>query len=143
MKRILKKLFSNLTVIAVSTAVLLSASTSHVLAANPQNMLAMYQDQSGAQGSASRGEKFFFAKRAHSNGETVSCTTCHTENPKATGKTRANKIIEPIAPIANKERFTDPAKVEKWFKRNCKDVLERACTEQEKADFIAFMLSVK
>ncbi len=106
-------------------------------------MLAMYQDQSGAQGSAARGEKFFFAKRAHSNGETVSCTTCHTDNPKATGKTRANKAIEPIAPIANKERFTDPAKVEKWFKRNCKDVLERACTEQEKADFIAFMLSVK
>lgn len=143
MKRILKKPFSNLTVIAVSTAVLFSASTSHVLAANPQNMLAMYQDQSGTQGSAARGEKFFFAKHAHSNGETVSCTTCHTENPKATGKTRANKLIEPIAPVANKERFTDPAKVEKWFKRNCKDVLERACTEQEKADFIAFMLSVK
>jgi len=143
MKRILNNMFSNLTVGVIAIAALLPVATLNAEAANPQNMLAMYQDQSGTQGSAARGEKFFFAKHAHSNGETVSCTTCHTENPKATGKTRANKLIEPIAPVANKERFTDPAKVEKWFKRNCKDVLERACTEQEKADFIAFMLSVK
>jgi hypothetical protein len=36
-----------------------------------------------------------------------------------------------------------PAKVEKWFKRNCKDVLDRECTVQEKADFVAFLISVK
>jgi cytochrome c peroxidase len=130
-------------IIRLAGMIALAASSLPVMAGSPQTMLAMYQDQSGNQGSASRGEKFFFAKRTHSNGETVSCTTCHTENPKATGKTRANKLIDPIAPVANKERFTDPAKVEKWFKRNCKDVLERACTGQEKADFIAFMLSVK
>ncbi len=143
MKRIFNKMISNLTTRIIAFAALLPLVALNAEAASPNTMLAMYQDQSGTQGSASRGEKFFFAKRAHSNGETVSCTTCHTENPKATGKTRANKLIEPIAPVANKERFTDPAKIEKWFKRNCKDVLERACTEQEKADFIAFMLSVK
>lgn len=143
MKRILNKMFSNLTVGVIALAALLPVVTLNAEAANPQNILAMYQDQSSIQGSATRGEKFFFAKRVHSNGETVSCTTCHTENPKATGKTRANKLIEPIAPVANKERFTDPTKVEKWFKRNCKDVLERACSEQEKVDFIAYMLSVK
>jgi cytochrome c peroxidase len=119
----------------------LAALAAH--AATPQDMLRLHEQQAGSQGVAARGEKMFFAKRTHSNGETVSCTTCHTDNPKATGKTRANKLIEPIAPVANKERFTDPAKVEKWFKRNCKDVLERACTDQEKSDFIAFMLSVK
>lgn len=113
------------------------------LTASPQDILRDYQQQAGDSSSAMRGEKLFFAKRTHSNGESVSCTSCHTDNPKATGKTRANKLIEPIAPVANKERFTDPAKVEKWFKRNCKDVLERACTDQEKADFIAFMISVK
>jgi cytochrome c peroxidase len=143
MKRILNNMALNMTTGMIAFAALFPLVMTNAEAANPHNMLAMYQDQSGTQGSASRGEKLFFAKRTHSNGETVSCTTCHTENPKATGKTRANKRIEPIAPIANKERFTDPAKVEKWFKRNCKDVLERACTEQEKADFIAFMLSVK
>ena len=61
----------------------------------------------------------------------------------AIGKTRAHKSIEPLAPVANRERLTDPAKVEKWFKRNCKDVLARECTAQEKADFLAFLISVK
>jgi cytochrome c peroxidase len=143
MKQITSKQFSIATASMMAIAALLPAVTDNAEAATPQTMLAMYQDQSGSQGSAARGEKFFYAKRTHSNGETVSCTTCHTENPKATGKTRANKLIDPIAPVANKARFTDPEKVEKWFKRNCKDVLERACTEQEKADFIAYMLSVK
>jgi cytochrome c peroxidase len=111
-------------------------------AETPQQILATYQQQAGS-ASAARGEKFFFAKVTSPKGEVVSCTTCHTDNPKAVGKTRAQKRIEPLAPAANRERFTDPAKVEKWFKRNCKDVLERECTVQEKADFVAFMISVK
>lgn len=53
------------------------------------------------------------------------------------------KAIKPIAPAANAERFTSPEKVEKWFRRNCNDVLKRACTSQEKDDFIAFLLTVK
>jgi len=111
-------------------------------AETPQQVLAAYQQQAGS-ASASRGEKFFFAKVPQANGETAGCTSCHTDNPKSVGKTRAHKSIEPLAPIANRERFTDPAKVEKWFKRNCKDVLERECTVQEKADFVAFLISVK
>lgn len=94
----------------------------------------------GMQASATQGGLFF---NARPNGDSIGCTSCHTDNPKALGKTRANKLIEPMAPVVNAGRFTDPAKVEKWFKRNCKDVLERACTDQEKADFIAFMLSIK
>jgi hypothetical protein len=111
-------------------------------AESPQQILDSYQQQAGG-ASAARGEKFFFAKRAKPNGESVGCSSCHTENPKAIGKTRAHKTIEPLAPVANRERFTDPAKVEKWFKRNCKDVLDRECTVQEKADFVAFLISVK
>ena len=111
-------------------------------AETPQQILAQYQQQAGS-ASAARGEKFFFAKVAQANGEIASCTTCHTDNPKAAGKTRAHKPIEPLAPVANRERLTDPAKVEKWFKRNCKDVLARECTAQEKADFVAFLIAVK
>ncbi len=111
-------------------------------AETPQQILAQYQQQAGA-ASAARGEKFFFARNTLPNGEVVSCTSCHTDNPKAVGKTRAHKQVEPLAPVANRERFTDPAKVEKWFKRNCKDVLARECTVQEKADFVAFLISVK
>jgi mono/diheme cytochrome c family protein len=108
---------------------------------SPQQILALYQQQAGS-ASAARGEAFFHAKITR-DGQTESCASCHTDNPKAAGKTRANKLIEPLAPVANRDRFTDPAKVEKWFRRNCKDVLARECSAQEKADFVAFLISVK
>ncbi len=93
--------------------------------------------------SAARGEKLFRGK--FSGGKSAdSCTACHTDNAKAVGShVKTNKVIDPLAPVAQKDRFTDPAKVEKWFKRNCNDVLGRACSAQEKADFTAYMISIK
>jgi hypothetical protein len=89
--------------------------------------------------SAARGEAFYRAKAGD-----LSCATCHGESPKAHGKhATTGKDILPLAPVANAERFTDAAKVEKWFKRNCSDVLKRNCTANEKGDFIAYLLSVK
>ena len=90
--------------------------------------------------SAARGENFFKVK----HGNEWSCASCHTENPATPGKhAKTGKVIRPFAPSANAERFTDPGKIAKWFKRNCQDVLERACTAQEKGDFIAYVLSVQ
>lgn len=90
--------------------------------------------------SAARGEKFFRVK----HGNEWSCTSCHTENPAATGKhAKTEKPIEPIAPSANAERFTNPKKIEKWFKRNCNDVLDRVCTPQEKGDVLAYLLTIR
>jgi hypothetical protein len=106
-------------------------------------ILKSFEVQAGKQFSATEGEKIYRNKRVNSKGETISCMTCHTPNPKAEGLTRANKIIDPLAPVANKERFTDMVKVEKWFKRNCKDVLDRECTVMEKGNFVKFMMSVK
>lgn len=99
--------------------------------------------QPGFTASAARGEQFYRAK--HTGGkEADSCASCHTENPKAEGKhIKTHKVIEPLAPTVNKQRFTDPAHVEKWFRRNCREVLGRVCTPQEKADFAAYVLSVK
>ncbi len=92
---------------------------------------------------AEDGKKLFNMKRDHSaKKEERSCTTCHTSNPATQGKTTVGKVIEPMAPSVNKGRFTDPQKVEKWFKRNCEWVLERECTPKEKGDFITFMLSL-
>jgi hypothetical protein len=54
-----------------------------------------------------------------------------------------DKAIEPLAPAANAKRFTDSAKAEKWFRRNCKDVLARECTAAEKADVLAWLISVR
>lgn len=106
-------------------------------------ILKAFEQQAKTHFSAAEGEKLFRTERVNSKNEKVSCMTCHTANPKAEGLTRANKVIEPIAPVANKERFTDMAKVEKWFKRNCKDVLDRECTIVEKGNFTKFMMSVK
>jgi len=110
-----------------------------------EQILASYQAQAGSgfNPSASRGERFFRARNPLASGQVASCMDCHTENLKATGKTKAHKDIEPMAPVVNAKRITDPAKVEKWFRRNCKDVLGRACTAEEKADFIAFLLAIQ
>ena len=90
--------------------------------------------------SAVRGGEFFRS----THGNDWSCATCHTANPATLGRhARTGSVLQPLAPIANGERFTDPVKVEKWFKRNCGDVLSRACTAQEKGDVIAFLRSLK
>jgi cytochrome c peroxidase len=90
--------------------------------------------------SAERGKAFFLAQR-NINPDTPSCSSCHTSNPRNAGETRAGQRIDPMAVSVTPERFTDPAKVEKWFRRNCDTVLKRACTAVEKGDFIAFMSS--
>ena len=92
--------------------------------------------------SAARG-RTFYATRHAVNGSELACATCHTDNPMALGRTRVGKEIKPLAPAANQERFTDNAKVEKWFRRNCDDVLSRPCTAIEKGDFITYLRSVQ
>ncbi len=89
--------------------------------------------------SAARGQAFYNARSGD-----VACATCHTASPKAPGKhATTGKEILPLAPSANPERFTDAAKVDKWFKRNCTEVLKRPCTAQEKGDFMTYVLSVQ
>ena len=90
--------------------------------------------------SAQRGESFY----RNRHGGDWSCSTCHTDNPATAGSHAVTrKAIRPLAPAADAERFTNPAKIEKWFRRNCNDVLNRACTAQEKGDFIAYLLTAK
>ncbi|HJW24953.1 MAG TPA: DUF1924 domain-containing protein [Rhodocyclaceae bacterium] len=98
------------------------------------------QAQPGFTSSPQRGEQFF--RRV--GGKDWSCSTCHTDNPAATGKhASTGKAIEPLAPAANDRRFTRADKVEKWFKRNCNDVVGRACSAAEKSDVLAYLLAVK
>ncbi|MFQ5786061.1 MAG: DUF1924 domain-containing protein [Alphaproteobacteria bacterium] len=89
--------------------------------------------------SAARGMSLFHSKHNGGKPETPSCSTCHTADPRNVGQTRAGKAIEPMAVSRTPTRFTDPRKVAKWFRRNCKSVLGRECTAQEKGDFITFM----
>ena len=48
-----------------------------------------------------------------------------------------------LAPAANAERFVDAAKVEKWFRRNCNDVMARECTPAEKADVLSWLMTLR
>ena len=115
-------------------------------AATPAEILKSFDAtaRAGAAGfsgfSAERGRQFFHA----THGNDWSCASCHTPNPAAGGKhAKTGKEIAPLAPAANPQRFADTAKVEKWFDRNCKDVLSRVCTVQEKGDVLAYLMSIK
>jgi hypothetical protein len=73
-----------------------------------------------------------------------SCTTCHTADPRREGRHAVTgKTIAPLAPVANPARLRDPARVEKWLRRNCRDVLSRECTAQEKSDVLAWLRSLR
>jgi hypothetical protein len=109
-----------------------------------QALIESYKKAAGVTAfSAEDGKKFFASRRSHSEKKDErSCSTCHTLDPRQKGKTQVGKIIEPMAKSVNRERFTDPKKIEKWFKRNCSWVLERECTPKEKGDYIAYMTSI-
>ena len=99
--------------------------------------------QPGFTPSAKRGETLFRQRFAH-NDRMPACTSCHTDSPLNAGQHAVTgKATRPLAVAANGERFADPAKVEKWFGRNCKEVVGRACTPGEKADFVAYMSEVR
>lgn len=73
-------------------------------------------------------------------GKVRNCSTCHGKDLRASGKhAKTGKVIDAIAPSANKDRLTDPKFIEKWFLRNCKWVVNRECTAQEKGDFLVFL----
>ena len=113
---------------------------------SPQSLAAAYAKQAGVAVSAlspDRGEALYRSAHPGGDGKPVSCASCHTDSPKQAGRTRVGKPIEPLAPSVNRERFTDAAKVEKWFRRNCKDVLQRECTAQEKGDFVTWLSQLK
>jgi len=90
-------------------------------------------------GDAEKGRRLWTMKTAI-NDDSRSCSTCHTTNPSQPGKhIRTGKLIDPLSPSVDPKSLTDPKKVEKWFRRNCKWTLGRVCTAQEKADVLAFL----
>ncbi len=124
----------------LGVAVLALASQQAVRAATPAELLSAYTNQAGGAASASRGQQFFTSR----HGGEWSCASCHGNTASQDGKhASTGKVIRPLAPAFNPQRFTDESKVEKWFKRNCKDVLSRECTAAEKADVLAWLITVR
>lgn len=109
-------------------------------AVTPAEQLAGYSAQAAAPAQPARGQQLFTTR----HGKDWSCASCHTATPTGEGKhASTGKVIGPLAPAFNPQRFTDPAKTEKWFRRNCNDVMGRECTATEKADVLAWLLTLK
>ena len=109
-------------------------------AATPQALLSAYMRQSGVAAQPARGQALFTTRQ----GQEWSCSSCHGAVPIQSGKHAATGgDIAAMAPSVNPDRFTDAAKTEKWFRRNCNDVLGRECTSAEKADVLSWLISLK
>jgi len=116
------------------------AAAGAVHALTPAEQLAGYSTAAKSAADPARGKQFF----ATQGTKDWSCSSCHGATPTGTGKHAATgKSIQPLAPAFNAERFTDPAKTEKWFRRNCNDVIGRECSAGEKADVLAWLMTLK
>ncbi len=106
----------------------------------PAQQLSQWSATAGQPGRVEQGRVFFTAKQ----GGDWSCASCHGTPPTQQGKhASTGKVIKPLAPAFNPQVFTDSARVEKWFRRNCNDVLSRECSAVEKADVLAYLISLK
>ena len=124
--------------LAIAAALVLGTAYAADTSATAQ--LQHWTVQAGAPGNAARGQTFFNAK----HGGEWSCASCHGTPPTQQGKhASTGKAIPPLAPAFNSNALTETAKVDKWFRRNCKDVLKRECTAIEKADVLAYLVGLK
>jgi hypothetical protein len=125
-------------------AALASAGAAH--GAQPGELLAAYEAEARrahpafAGFSAARGGKFFNSR----HGAEWSCASCHGAAGTAQGRhAKTGKAIAPLSPAVNPERFADARRTEKWFRRNCNDVLGRECTAAEKGDVLAYLMQAR
>jgi cytochrome c peroxidase len=116
-------------------AVLAVTQAGTAWAGTSQEQLGTLSAQAGRSPNVAQGQQFFNAK----HGREWSCASCHNAQPTGEGKhANTGKSISALAPAFNPERFS-----EKWFRRNCNDVLARECTAAEKADVLAWLMSLK
>jgi len=126
----------HLRLVLLLTALLAGAAQ----ATTPAELLAGYSAAAGAAAVATRGQAFFTTK----HGRDWSCSSCHGATPVQAGRhAGTGKAIEALAPAANPKRFTDAATTEKWFRRNCNDVVGRECNAGEKADVLAWLQTLR
>lgn len=107
---------------------------------SPSAQMERFSAEARRPGVVEPGRQFFVRK----HGNEWACSSCHGESPTGIGRhASTGKALEPLAPAFNPKSLTDSARVDKWFRRNCKDVLGRECTAGEKADVLAWLISLK
>ncbi len=135
------------TKVAIGTVLILSCLPFTVSANSLADQLAAYATTARTASpaftgfSAVRGETLHTRSFGSGKPDTPACTSCHGKDTRAAGQTLSGKRIEPVALSASPARYADLAKVEKWFKRNCTEVIGRECTAQEKGDWLTFVSS--
>jgi hypothetical protein len=107
------------------------------MARAPEALLDPYRSAGAGPFSVARGS----AAWTRENGpEGRSCASCHGSDLTVPGRHRTTgKPIGPLAPSADPRRLSEPREVEKWLFRNCRWTLGRACTPQEKGDFLQYI----
>ncbi|MEW8033710.1 MAG: DUF1924 domain-containing protein [Candidatus Thiodiazotropha endolucinida] len=120
---------------------LLFLSTAVLQANNLDNMFKSFQASGAGPFSAEQGRdawaRVVIDKKS---GKPRSCSDCHGDDLSKAGKhIKTGKRIEPMAPSAIPKRLSDPEKINKWFKRNCKWTWGRICTPQEKGDLLLYL----
>lgn len=124
----------------VLALLMLTTSAARAADTTAAAQLQRFAAEAGSPASAERGRVFFTSR----HGGEWSCATCHGNPPTAQGKhASTGKSIAPLAPAFNPQAFTEQAKVDKWLRRNCKDVLSRECSAAEKADVLAYLTQLK
>ncbi|MEN8762828.1 MAG: DUF1924 domain-containing protein [Thiogranum sp.] len=125
---------------ALGIAVLVASSTTY---GSTATLIEGYRNAGAGPFSLDAGQSAWTQEHQSSGGvATRSCASCHgTDLTRAGRHVKTAKPIEPMALSVNPARLSDPNKVEKWFRRNCRWTLGRECTPQEKGDFIQFMTS--
>lgn len=130
--------------LAILTIVLLSGAA---MADSRTELVAGYASAAAAANAgfagfdATRGKALHEGRFTGGKPDTPSCTSCHGLDTRKSDQTPTGKAIDPVAISVSPQRYTDPAKVEKWFKRNCNEVLGRECTTLEKGDWLSYMMS--
>lgn len=105
-------------------------------------LLAKYKSEGAGKADPAKAKADWTKEAVGEDGQKMSCSTCHgTDFSKAGKHHKTSKVIEPMSHRVNAERYTDEKKIEKWFKRNCKDAWGRECTAQEKADFLTYLIA--
>lgn len=126
--------------VALAAALAFTATLAHAGDTTPAAELARFEAEAGRAGDAAAGQRLFTQRR----GGEWSCASCHGEPPTRPGRhASTGKTIPPLAPAANPDALTERAKVDKWLRRNCGDVLGRSCTAAEKADVLAYLIRLR
>lgn len=128
--------------IAATIATFAIVFAAPVSAGPREDLLTQYASIAQSSGfSAERGQTLHTRNFAGGKTDTPACISCHGKDTRSSGRTPTGKAIDAMAISVTPTRYTNPAKVEKWFKRNCIEVLGRECTPQEKGDWLTYVIS--